>query len=227
MAVNRVSYTKAKQRYSIGWLCDDGSTLAKNAKIMQKHNTDGLILAGGQSRRMGHDKALLQLGGCSLLAHHIAAMTGLVDKLWVSGDYQAHVPASVHCLVDKEPGQGPLAGLLAVLEKTTAGRLWLVSCDSFGVSPLLYRQLLQALEGHSAQLAYVCRDDRPQPLLALLNTAVAADLQSFWHRGERSVLRWYQQLDTVAVKACKVPGLQCNINTPADYQRLLDGIDSC
>src|SRR3974390_2217688 len=76
-------------------------------------NLSAVILAGGESRRMGHDKAWLRGGGQSLLARAMSAVrdSGIEEAL-ISGRAGADY-STLRCpiLFDREPGCGPLSGI--------------------------------------------------------------------------------------------------------------------
>ena len=78
----------------------------------------GLVLAGGQGRRMGGaDKALMQLCGRPLLAHVLARLAPQVAAcaLSANGDPARFAAFGLPVLLDSVPGRGPLAGVLAGL----------------------------------------------------------------------------------------------------------------
>src|SRR4030095_12332635 len=72
-------------------------------------STNGFVLAGGQSRRMGRDKAMLNWGDVSLLEHMTQLLSTIADKVQIVG--RGEFP-------DKIPGKGPLGGILTALEAT-------------------------------------------------------------------------------------------------------------
>ena len=79
----------------------------------------GLVLAGGQSRRMGTDKALLEHGGRSQLAHVVELLEAEVDRVFVSArpDQQDEPERSRYeLIVDRYEDMGPLAGILSAME---------------------------------------------------------------------------------------------------------------
>ena len=86
------------------------------------------VLAGGQSRRMGRDKALLPLGDQTLIERVIAAARPLACPCFIVGDpaTYAHLGLPVH--PDRHPGLGPLGGLHTALGATGAPVL-LLACD--------------------------------------------------------------------------------------------------
>ena len=210
---------------------------------------DGLILAGGLSRRMGRDKALLPVGDRHLLAHQIHMMAAQVDTLFVAGNHlnaalQLTLPLSVHdigaasvsgaeCpnfplpanvvwLTDYLAGaEGPLSGLMAGLSASQADYLWVSSCDSYGVPASTGSDLLNALQSADAQLAYLNVDGRSQPLQAVLACGLLESLGHWLDEGHRAVMRWYRTCDFVELAVCANNESSYNINTPDDYAVLL------
>lgn len=75
----------------------------------------GIVLAGGQSRRMGQDKALLPLGGPTLLERQAAKLAPLVHEVVVSGDAASYGRFGFSVVADPPGAQGPLGGIAAGL----------------------------------------------------------------------------------------------------------------
>jgi molybdopterin-guanine dinucleotide biosynthesis protein A len=104
-----------------------------------------IILAGGQSARMGQDKRRLRLWGPqgpSLLAHTVALATGLcAEVIVVLNDPEAWPDLPARLVPDAYPGAGPLGGLASGLAVLAADRALLLACDM----PLLQPDLLRAM----------------------------------------------------------------------------------
>lgn len=90
-----------------------------------------VILAGGQSRRMGRDKALLEIDRRPLLAHAIEKVRRLnVAELFISGRPGAdYSPFGCPVLVDRQPGCGPLGGLERALCECSSPLLLVLAVD--------------------------------------------------------------------------------------------------
>ncbi len=104
-----------------------------------------IILAGGRSARMGHDKRRLRLWGPqgpTLLAHTVAlAALVCVEVIVVLNDPQAWPDLPARLVPDAYPGAGPLGGLASGLAALAEDRALLLACDL----PLLQLDLLQAM----------------------------------------------------------------------------------
>src|SRR6266702_3729720 len=104
----------------------------------------GFVLAGGQSSRMGADKALVQFGGQPLIAHALRILrdAGLASAIaGARSDLSAYAPV----IPDESPGLGPLGGICAALSATCAQWAVFISVDL----PLLPASLIRCLLFHA------------------------------------------------------------------------------
>ena len=140
----------------------------------------GVVLAGGLSTRMGHDKAQLRVYGPDkpdLLARTHALLADLLPRCWVS--CRAEAPRSGYaCLFDAKHGQGPAAGILAALRDAQAqgfAAVLALSCDMpLMDAPTLHRLLAtraQAPAGTLATLYVDASNGRLEALAAVYETA--------------------------------------------------------
>lgn len=140
----------------------------------------GVVLAGGLSTRMGHDKALLRVYGADkpdLLERTHALLAGLLPRCWVS--CRSDTPRSGYaCLFDATPGQGPAAGILAALraaQEQGFAAVLALSCDMPLMESLTLRRLLSARAaapaGTLATLYVDAASGRPEALAAVYETA--------------------------------------------------------
>ncbi len=97
----------------------------------------GVVLSGGQSRRMGQDKAKLDWQGRSLLAAQLQLLEEVLAKpALVSGCYP-----EFNCIADQQPSLGPLSGLASCLDQLPEQSCLFIPVDM----PLIHRELLQYL----------------------------------------------------------------------------------
>ena len=193
---------------------------------------DGVILAGGQSRRMGRDKASLLVANKTLVSYLVELMAPRVGQLIIARGEQPSLGA-VAAAEDKlvvirdfyrSSSEGPLSGLLAAMQLSGAEYLWVMTCDNYGLGGGILDALVQAVEESGADIAHARIAGRAQPLLALVSTRLAGSLEEYLESGQRSVMRWYGMQNTVVVDVVPESANFSNINTPDDYQALLESL---
>ncbi len=99
------------------------------------------VLAGGASRRMGTDKALLELDGQTLLERAIVAVSNVADDVIIVGDRQPYHDFGVPVIRDSYPETGPIGGIATALQDAQHDYVLVVACDM----PFLSSWLLSAM----------------------------------------------------------------------------------
>lgn len=132
-----------------------------------------VLLAGGNSSRMGSDKALLPLGDGRLLWQRQLQMLQSLGprELFVSGPFRPGFPAGVEFLADERPGLGPLGGLAAALKASSTPLLLLLAVDLPSMTAAFLAGLL--LQCRREQ-GLVLRDKYFEPLAAVYPRAALA-----------------------------------------------------
>lgn len=183
----------------------------------------GLVLAGGQGRRMGGvDKGLQVLRGRPMVEHVIERLRPQVDEVLVNANQNLERYGVYGCPVvpDAVGGfAGPLAGLHAGMKSTRAPLILTVPCDSPFLPLDLAARLRAALEKNRADIAVAKTRDQAHPVFALARTAVLPHLEAFLARGERKIDLWYASLRVVEVPFDDQEDAFSNINTPQDLAR--------
>lgn len=180
-----------------------------------------VILAGGQSRRMGRDKAGLPAGDGTLVEHLAHRLGPVVDETIVAGGSATLELAGVRRIDDRHPGLGPLAGMHAGFLAARHTLVWVVACDLPDVEPPL-GPLMRSL-ANDCEAVVPLLDGEPEGVCALYRRGLAPRIEALLIAGERSVrsllarcaVRYLTALELRAVD----PGLRSfrNVNTPADY----------
>jgi molybdopterin-guanine dinucleotide biosynthesis protein A len=177
----------------------------------------GLVLAGGQGRRMGSvDKGLVLLQGQPMVRHVLDRFAPQVDDVLINANRSiAEYEALGHPVIrDRIEGfAGPLAGFHAGLLQATQPLLATVPCDSPFLPRDLVARLLHGLEAQHAELAVARTLDQPHPVFALLRRDVLAHLEGFLAGGGRKIDAWYATLKTVEVAFDDEAEAFRNINT--------------
>jgi molybdopterin-guanine dinucleotide biosynthesis protein A len=154
----------------------------------------GFVLAGGASRRMGRDKALLEWHGRSLLDHALARLRQVCDEVFVlCGPVPRHEGHGAPLLLDAQAGQGPLAGLLAGLERLDHRPGLFLAVDVPRVPAELLGFLLNALAGHDAAVPVTAAG--PEPLVAAYTRRCLEPVRRRLEAGERRLTDFWPDVD--------------------------------
>lgn len=185
-----------------------------------------ILLAGGNSRRMGKDKSLLPFGAEHLAERIYRKLAAVFPEVVVVTNRPEDFPvAGARMVGDRYPNRGPLEGLASALEALQGEGALLAACDM----PFLSPELLAYLSAQELDAdAVVPMSPRgPEPFLALYSRRLLPTAREILDRGER---RMASLLSAVAVREipCEVlgghdPGARSfwNINRPEDYQAAL------
>lgn len=163
----------------------------------------GVVLAGGQSRRFGSDKAMAQLDGHTLLARAVDLLSGWCEHVVVAGRETAPAPT----LPDwPRPHMGPLGGIAAALRH--AADEGYAALLSIGVdAPDLPDDLPDLLAPAPAYLAQ-------QPVIGLWPINALGALEAILAGTSKHSMRTLAE--AIGARAVNLPSEPANINTPAD-----------
>ena len=179
----------------------------------------GLVLAGGQSRRMGSDKALLQRDGKSQLAHMVELLADTVDRVFVSARQdQADDPerSRFDLIIDAFDDMGPIAGILSAMQQYPQADWLVVACDLPNIDRTTLEYLLQHRSESHAFTAYrSSHDDLPEPLCAVYAAGSDAVIREFVADGIVCPRKMLIRSDTELLVQPHPQSLD-NVNTPDD-----------
>ena len=184
------------------------------------------LLCGGESRRMGRDKALLphQKGGVWLTAM-IDQLMPLGVPVVVVSRHQVHADVLAHqselkFVLEPPPWNGPLQALNCVLS-SGSGAAWLVlPVDMPRLTTVVFRQLIDAWRRHPNRVAVAHDGERLQPLLAIIPSGAPFET-CLSEQLSRGCYRWLDWLERVPYESVVLPS-ECllNINQSKDLLAL-------
>ena len=160
---------------------------------MHIHDCVAVVLAGGESKRMGADKASVLLDGKSLLNHVLEAVRPLFEKTVVSVHTRRDDLDDTQ-VVDTSKARGPMMGVCQALEVVETDWVFVVGCDMPFVSPDLIRLLAAKRSGHDAVV--VMHKKMPQPLFAFYARSCLPVMQTNIQQDKRSLRHMLAQVDT-------------------------------
>lgn len=185
----------------------------------------GVILAGGQSRRMGQCKNDLRInpGGVTLLERARRTLLNVCLKVWVSRPYGYPSP-TLDDLVDERPESGPLMGIAMALAQPRQDLTAVLAVDLPGVPASLFNTLYQCwVEDPTLEVVYPGDGEgHRQPLAGLWHARALTVIQSFLSSGQpprvQHVIRQLQSKQVIVP-----PEHLVNLNTPEDWDRFQEG----
>ena len=192
-----------------------------------------VIQAGGQSSRMGEDKALKPFLGRPLIQHVIERLAPIADEMIVTTNRPAEygflntLTGSVHRLrlvSDLKPGRGALGGLYTAISSATSPFVAVVACDMPFASKNFFESSHRLMVKDEADVVIAKTDAGYEPLHALYRreTCLPA-IEAAMDTDQWKVIAWFPQVKVRTLlpnefKAFDPAGL-CflNLNTPEDF----------
>lgn len=188
---------------------------------MPDMNLSAVILAGGESTRMGQDKGSMQFQGRSLLERAVEKVRQLgIEEVFISGragtDYS---PLNCPVLFDLDPGHGPLGGIERGLHASSSALLLVMAVDLPLVNPAFLRQLIAECDASTGIVPKL--DGRLEPLAAVYPKRSHAIVSDLIARSRWAVREFAERcLQEKAVRIMPVvsadAGCFTNWNRPAD-----------
>jgi molybdenum cofactor guanylyltransferase len=199
------------------------------SKFSPSPQVTAVILAGGQSSRMGTDKALLPWQGIPLIqrvvevAQKSCAVVCIVTP-WPER-YRYLVPNSIHWRLESPGNTGPLVALAKGFGMVQTPWVLLLACDMPQLDPKVLSGWIAQLPTHdsdSTAIAYVpYYQSRWEPLCGLYKVAGLPMLQTFIQGGGRSFQTWLSQIKAVPLEVNdSTASMLYNCNTPEDLNFL-------
>ena len=164
-------------------------------------NCTAVILTGGESKRMGSDKAATKLQGKPLLEHVLEKIEPLFSELLIS----VHVlrpDLKYKQIIDASEDRGPMVGVQRALEEAKMDWVFVIACDMPFVSTRLIQEQANKRTSFDAVVPFV--DDRPQPLFGFYAKTCLPMIEVQMQQGQRSMMRLLDKLDTCLVAEAQV-----------------------
>ncbi|MCX6225933.1 MAG: molybdenum cofactor guanylyltransferase [Bacteroidia bacterium] len=188
---------------------------------MTQPDITGIILAGGESQRMGTLKPLINYKGKPLINWVFDALKPICSDIIIianSGDFTG-LAASV--FPDNYPGNGPAAGIEAGLSHCQTHLALISSCDTPNLSTDFFAYLLQNHNGFDISIA--AHDGINEPLIGVYSQLVQPIFTDAILSGDPHPPRiirqcnWQEILINSSLNFCR-PDLFLNLNTPFDLE---------
>lgn len=179
------------------------------------YDAGAIILAGGNSRRMGTNKCLLPYQGQPLIQYVVHQLRPLFTTLTVSTNTpETYAFLGLPMVGDAVTGQGPLAGIGAALARATHPWNFVIAADMPEIPLELLHTLALRRAGNRCVVPQT-PSGHYEPLFAFYHRALLPDIETALLGGQFRLQYFLHQMEAAAVPISD-PGLS-NLNTPGDY----------
>ncbi len=197
---------------------------------------NAFVLAGGQSTRMGRDKALLELHGRPLIEHALDKLRVLGFSPFIAGS-RPDLAAFAPVLPDLHPTAGPLAGIEAALNASNSEQNLFLAVDLPFLPIEFLRWMIDRVDKTNAFATIPLLQARPQPLCAVYSKALLPHIEGALDVGDGKVMRAIERaagatsqiidsfdLESIAASQSWPQPIPLhrwfhNLNTPADFEK--------
>jgi molybdopterin-guanine dinucleotide biosynthesis protein A len=188
--------------------------------------TSGIVLAGGESRRMGTDKAFLEVGGIPTVQRVLKALEPLSDDLIIAtNDPEKFAGLPARLVSDVYPGKGALGGIYSGLLAARHDYALAVACDMPFLNPRLLRYLVSLAAGHDVVVPD-SGDGRLETTHAVYAKACLEPIKQLLLADQLKIVKLFPAVRVRYVRREEMLKIDpqllsfLNMNTPADWQKV-------
>ena len=186
----------------------------------------GVILAGGSSRRMGRNKALLEVDGTPIITRIYRVLASLFHEVVIVTN-SPHDYDFLPCrkVADIHPGCGSIAGLHSGLAHSGTPHSFVTACDMPFLDPVVIRSLC-AIQNEGYDAVVPNSEGGLEPLHALYSVACREIFEQAILQGELKIVDILERMkirkvtDDELQGSCGQTGRFLNVNTPEEYEVL-------
>jgi molybdopterin-guanine dinucleotide biosynthesis protein A len=183
------------------------------------------ILAGGQSRRMGRDKAVLPVGGRPVIERVIECVMPLSDDVTII----TNTPEKYHHLgyrmeSDVYPGKGSLGGIYTAIHMARYSYCLVVACDMPFLNPNLLQHLMTLTSGFDVVIP--CIKDFPETMHAIYGKGCLEPIERRLLADQLKIVAFFEDVRVRYVERDEVARFDpnfysfLNMNTPGDWEQV-------
>jgi len=184
---------------------------------------NGIILAGGENRRMGTDKAFLEFCGRPMIERILEVFFGLFRRtIVVTNSPERYNGYGVEVVKDSLDVRGPLTGIYSGLQHSGEEYNFVAACDMPFLNERLIEFMVKASRGHDAVVPKV--KGLTEPLHAVYTKRMLPRIESQLRTGERRIQELYKGIDVRYISEAEIVRYDPlkrsfkNVNTPEEYK---------
>lgn len=183
---------------------------------------NGLVLAGGKSVRMGHDKSIINWRGKEQRYFIADLLAQFCDEVYIScrAEQQGEIDIHYKTITDNVEGKGPIVGILSALEQSNDLAWLVIACDLPLIDELTIKHLIDSRDANKVATTYKSpHDGLPEPLITIWEPRSVEALHSFRAQGYNCPRKVLINSDTHIIEP-QNPQALINANTPEDAEQV-------
>lgn len=189
-------------------------------------NCTGVILAGGENRRMPVTKAFIRINGMKIIERNVKIMESLFQEIYiVTNSPELYVYLGIPLLGDVYPVRGPMTGIFTALLNVSQQWIFTSACDMPRINADLIRYMASEREGYEAVVPRPL--NRAEPLFTFYSKRLIPYMERAIHAGTTGLQDFLQSKKVKYIPSQELKktdeGLQSfiNLNTPEDVKSFL------
>lgn len=179
-----------------------------------------IVLAGGSSRRMQWDKALLPAPEGTIIEHILNQLEERFYEVLISvSSKEKFTFLKRRLIVDDKPDEGPMMGIKTALQASKNEKNFVIACDIPDIDFGFLQRLIREAE-HSDVALPISSEGRPEPLFAVYSKSVLPEMEKLLDEGVLSLLPLFERCKVQYVPMGENAWFK-NLNTRKDYKDFL------
>ncbi len=197
-------------------------------------NVTTIILAGGQSKRMGRDKAFLKWKGKTFLRHILEFCDSVSNQIIISGNKnpEIYLKEAVNLknnptvIKDIEPYSGPLNGIISCLNKIEHSNVFIATCDTPALNKKIFSYLYNSLQEYHCVVPVI--EGKFQPFNTFYTKEAIKIGANLYKKGIRSIYKWIENLNKKYISDIELKKIDekllmfKSINTQEEYVNFIN-----
>jgi len=186
-----------------------------------RENATAIVLAGGQSSRMGEDKSLLVADNLPIIEKIIRQLTGHFREIIIgANDLEKYRFLNLQVVQDLEKGKGPLMGIYSTLLQSKHEINFVVACDIPDLNMDYVRELMRQARCHEIVVP-TWGDGKFEPLFAVYNKSILDKAKKLLDNGRRKINLLFESADVKYLPMPDEVKWFKNLNTREDYKNYI------
>jgi len=186
-----------------------------------RENATAIILAGGQSSRMGEDKSLLVADNLPIIEKIVRQLIGHFRQIVIgANDIEKYRFLNLPVVPDLEKGKGPLMGIYSTLLQSKHEINFVVACDIPDLNMDYVQELMRQAKCHEIVMP-TWGDGKFEPLFAVYNKSILAKVKKLLDNGQRKISLLFDSTDVKYLPMPDAGKWYKNLNTREDYKNYI------